>query len=127
MNSFVKNPSIWATAIARLTSLINISDVDVSLRHLYWFNLWFAAERDMNDIRKNIVEALVTKVQTSKWLDQVRDCNTIESLRINMTTEIEILLSDTNILERAEKFSDYKKSVEERAESSDFRETSASL
>lgn len=124
---FVKIPDLWATANVLSPTFLEMSDIDTSLRYLYWFNLWFAVEKDMNDIRSNVVKALVANIQKSRWLDEERDCVTIESLRINITSEIESLLSDIHILERAKMFADYKYSVEKRAANSDFWKTSTSL
>lgn len=122
MNSFVKNPGFWAVAIEHTSTLVEKSTIDASLKHLYWFNLWFAAERDMDDIRNNVVKALILDAQKSKWLDTNRDCNTLESLKADITTEVENLLSDANILARANEFREYKRWVEERAQNCEFKE-----
>ena len=120
MNSFVKTPGVWATAITLSPLLITLSDIDTTLRNLYWFNLWFAAEKDMNDIRNNLEKALVSKVQKSKWLDDTRDCVTIASLRESIIAEVNNILTDENIIARASKFKTYKRWVEERVIHSDF-------
>ena len=115
MNSIHRNPCWWAAPVNWNSLLVNESKIDKTLRQLYGFNLWFAAERSMNDIRHQVVRVLLTIKQKLKWLDTERDCVVIESLRISIADEVQVLLTNDEISKRAEEFSDYKRWVEERA------------
>lgn len=113
MNTFVQEP--WIPSWNRTVDETTFSEKEISaaLFHLYGFNLWFAVEKSMQDIRDNIVKHLLAKVQKNKCLDSDRDCNTVDSLKLSITAKIEKVLDDDSLSARAEEFKEYKKSVEE--------------
>lgn len=120
MNSFVRNPGLWVNPVDWKHWIIEKSELNEALRSLYGFNLWFAAEKDMNDIRSNVVKTLLAKLRIKKWLDEIRDCNIVADLKISIMSEVEKLLDDSEISNRASRYVEYKIWVEERAASSEF-------
>lgn len=101
-NTLVRNPwlPIKQELVKKSNSMSNkVYDI---LFHLYGFNLWFAAEKSMDDVRDHVTRALSKENWMPEWSMHV----------------VAAILTDKEILRKSDEYSDYKKWVEERAQNS---------
>jgi len=76
------------------------SQINDILFHLYWFNLWFAVEKSIDDVRDEVASALEKANWNYNW----------------MVHAVASALTDEVIQTKVDKYANYKIWVEQRAE-----------
>lgn len=101
-NTLVRNP--WTPLVQKSVQQSHSMNKKVHdiLFHLYGFNLWFVAEKSIDDVRDEVTKALAKE----NWMPE------------GSMHAVATILTDEEITKKADEYSDYKKSVEERTQNS---------